>query len=90
MKEVPLLCHYSPIFDEAFDPAFLQATKTYSNIIELLKKSLELFMKLAWITSTGRFTRLGRCFLDWATAVAGEGDTRQLSVSFTCHGSGPT
>ena len=38
---------------------------------------------------TGEFTRLGRCFLDWATTVAGEGDTHQLSVSFTCHGSGP-
>ena len=34
----------------------------------------------------GKLTRLGRCFLDWATAVAGEGDTCQLSVSFTCHG----
>ena len=48
MKEVPLLRHYSPIFDEAFGPAFLQAvnldislaTKTYSNIIELLKNYL--------------------------------------------------
>ena len=39
--------------------------------------------------STGKFTRLGRCFLDWATAVAGEGDTRQLSASCTCQGSGP-
>ena len=38
---------------------------------------------------TGRFHRLGRCFIDWATAVVGEGDTCQLSVSFTYHSSGP-
>ena len=33
--------------------------------------------------ATGRFRRLGRCFIDWATAVVGEGDACQLSVSFT-------
>ena len=38
---------------------------------------------------TGRFRTLGRCFIDWATAVIGEGDTCQLSVSFTYHSSGP-
>ena len=38
---------------------------------------------------TGEFRRLGRCFIDWATAVVSEVDTCQLSVSFTCHSSGP-
>ena len=37
--------------------------------------------------ATGRFRRLGGCFIDWATAVGGEGD--QLSVSFTYHSSDP-
>ena len=33
---------------------------------------------------------MGRCFIDWATAVVGEGGTCQLSVSFTYHhSSGP-
>ena len=32
---------------------------------------------------------MGRCFIDWATVVVGEGDTCQLSVSFTYHSSGP-
>ena len=36
-----------------------------------------------------RFRRLGRCFIDWASAVVGEGDTCQLSVSFTHHSCGP-
>ena len=35
------------------------------------------------IRNTGRFRRLGQCFLDWATAVVDQGDTFQLSVSFT-------
>ena len=39
--------------------------------------------------TTGRFRRLGQCFIDWATAAVGEGDTSQLSVSFTYHSSGP-
>ena len=38
---------------------------------------------------TGRFRKLGRCFIDWATAVVGKGDTSQLSVSFTYPSSGP-
>ena len=29
------------------------------------------------------FTRLGRCFLDWATAVAGEADRELTCVTFT-------
>ena len=39
--------------------------------------------------STGEFRRLGRCFIDWATAVVSEVHTCQLSVSFTCYSSGP-
>ena len=39
--------------------------------------------------NSGRFRRLGRCFIDWATAVVGEGDPCQLSISFTYHSSGP-
>ena len=39
--------------------------------------------------STVEFTRLGRCFLDWATAVAGEADRELTCVPFTCHSSGP-
>ena len=39
--------------------------------------------------ATGEFHRLGRCFVDWATAVVGEGDTCQLSVSLPYHSSGP-
>ena len=39
-------------------------------------------------SSTGEFILLGRCFLDWITAVAGEGDARWLYVSFICHGIG--
>ena len=35
------------------------------------------------------FTRLGRCFLDWATAVAGEADRAPTCVTFTCHGRRP-
>ena len=35
--------------------------------------------------STGEFHRLGRCFVDWAIAAVGEGDTCQLYVSFTRH-----
>ena len=38
---------------------------------------------------TVEFTRLGRCFLDWATAVAGEADRELTCVTFTCHSSGP-
>ena len=38
---------------------------------------------------TGRFRRLGRCFIDWASAVVGECDTCQLSVSFTYLSGGP-
>ena len=38
---------------------------------------------------TGEFHRLGRCFVDWAIAAVGEGDTCQLYVSFTRHNSGP-
>ena len=41
------------------------------------------------VKRTGEFPRLGRCFIDWATAVVSEGDTCQLSVSFTYHSSGP-
>ena len=41
------------------------------------------------ISNTGEFHRLGRCFVDWAIAAVGEGDTNQLYVSFTCHCSGP-
>ena len=32
---------------------------------------------------------MGRCFIDWATAVVGEGDTCHLSVSFIYQSSGP-
>ena len=32
---------------------------------------------------------MGLCFIDWATAVVGEGDTCQLSDSFNYHSSGP-
>ena len=32
---------------------------------------------------------MGRCFIDWASAVVGEGDTCHLSVSFINHSSGP-
>ena len=35
--------------------------------------------------TTGRFTRLGRCFLDWATAVVGEAERELTCVTFTCH-----
>ena len=38
--------------------------------------------------TTVEFNRVGRCFIDWATAV-GEGDTCQLSVSFIYHSSSP-
>ena len=38
---------------------------------------------------TVEFTRLGRCFLDWATAMAGEADRELTCVTFTCHSSGP-
>ena len=31
----------------------------------------------------------GRCFIDWATAVAGEDDIELTCVTFTYHGSGP-
>ena len=51
---------------------------------QLFKTSLANFN-----SNTGRFRRLGRCFIDWATAVVGEGDTCQLSVSFNYHSSGP-
>ena len=44
---------------------------------------------LSSVFCTGRFRRLGRCFIDWATAVVGEGDTCQLSVSFTYQSCGP-
>ena len=37
---------------------------------------------------TGDFHELGRCSIDNASAVVGEGDTRQLYVSFTCFGNG--
>ena len=33
---------------------------------------------------TVEFTRLGRCFLDWATAMAGEADRELTCVTFTC------
>ena len=39
--------------------------------------------------STGEIHRLDQWILDWTTAVAGKADTCQLSVSFTCHSSGP-
>ena len=32
------------------------------------------------------FSRLGRCFLDLATAVAGEADGAPTCVTFACHG----
>ena len=38
---------------------------------------------------TGDFHGLGRCSIDNASAVVGEGDTRQLYVSFTCFGNSP-
>ena len=38
---------------------------------------------------TVEFTRLGQCFLDWATAVAGEADREPTCVTLTCHSSGP-
>ena len=39
--------------------------------------------------STGEFHRLGRCFADWATAVAGEADIELTCVTFTYGGNGP-
>ena len=38
---------------------------------------------------TGEFRRLGRCSLDWATAVVGEADRELTWVTFTCYSSGP-
>ena len=38
---------------------------------------------------TVEFRRLDQCFIDWATAVAGEGYTRRLSVTFTYQSSAP-
>ena len=38
---------------------------------------------------TGEFRRLGRCTLDWATAVVGEADRERTWVTFTYHSSGP-
>ena len=38
---------------------------------------------------TGEFHRLGRCFADWATAVAGEADRELTCVTFTYRGNGP-
>ena len=55
----------------------------------LITKSLTCIVNASSIPITGRFRRLGQCFLDWATAVVGEGDACQLSVSFTYHSSGP-
>ena len=39
--------------------------------------------------SSVEFRRLGQCFLDWATAVAGEADRELTCVTFTYHSSGP-
>ena len=41
------------------------------------------------IHGTGEFPRLGRCFIDWATAVVGEADVVLTCVPFTYRGSGP-
>ena len=38
---------------------------------------------------TGEFRRLGRCSLDWATAVVGEADRELTWVTFTYHSSVP-
>ena len=38
---------------------------------------------------TGEFHRLGRCFLDWATAVVGEADRELTCVTLIYHSSGP-
>ena len=32
---------------------------------------------------------MGRCSLDWATAVVGEADRELTWVTFICHSSGP-
>ena len=59
-------------------------------IIFIILKALSfIYLPAIYAKHTGRFRRLGRCFIDWATAVVGEGDTCQLSVSFTYHSSGP-
>ena len=41
------------------------------------------------VKRTGEFPRLGRCFIDWATAVVGEADIELTCVPFTYRGSGP-
>ena len=40
-------------------------------------------------STTGEFRRLGRCSLDWATAVVGEADRQLTWVTFTYYSSGP-
>ena len=44
------------------------------------KKSIEI-PQVGGVSNTGKFHRLGWCFIDWATAVVGRDDTGQLSVS---------
>ena len=44
------------------------------------KKSIEI-PQVGGVSNTGEFHRLGWCFIDWATAVVGRGDTGQLSAS---------
>ena len=47
------------------------------------------FPRLLRRISTGEFHRLGRRFIDWATAVASEADIDLTDVTSTYHGSGP-
>ena len=50
--------------------------KTANTLRALLSVNFQCFSY--HITLTGRFRRLGRCFIDWATAVVSEGDTCQF------------
>ena len=55
----------------------------------MIDPKINLDLKFTHCNDTGEFRRLGRCFIDWATAVAGEADRELTCVNFTYHGSGP-
>ena len=61
------------------------------HILEIFNLTLQFYTIKApdWRPYTGGFRRLGRCSLDWATAVVGEADRELTWVTFTYHSSGP-